>query len=130
MTKSDPKTVDSNMETVDRVLMEAAQGDPAQPSADFMARILQDALSEQPMPHLQGVRDPWWHQMGTMIGGWRGMGGLITATCAGFWIGFSPSGELPVQIDAFIGLETSVVQNDDSVNSDALIGFGWDVEEG
>lgn len=125
MTQPDP-----DITALDHLLKDAASDEAHQPNTDFMARVLEDALSVQPMPHLSDQPVSWWQQLGGVIGGWQGMGGLVAATCAGFWIGVNPLGELPSQIDAFIGLETSLVQNDDSVDSNALIGFGWDVEEG
>ena len=118
------------MDALDALLHEAANTPDAKPDDAFMARVLADALEQQPMPNAQVNAPSLWEQVTAMFGGWQGMGGLVAATCTGFWIGVSPPEGLPTQFDTFLNLETSVSQLDSDSEYSALVGFGWDVEEG
>ena len=60
------------------------------------------------------------------FGGWPALGGLAAATCAGFWIGFSPPAAIPDAGSLLLGGEDITL--DDSMAD--LSGFGWDIEEG
>jgi hypothetical protein len=65
----------------------------AEPSADLLARVLTDAdvvASEQERPAAVRRAVPA-RRAGFMsaLGGWGGLGGMLTATLAGVWIGFS-----------------------------------------
>ena len=128
MTVSDKNTDGVHMDALDAMLGDAANDPALQPSQAFMARVLDDALAHQALPHL--APPSLWQQITGMVGGWQGMGGLVAATCAGFWIGFNPPEGLPTQFDTFLNLETSVSLLDDASDDSALFGFGWDVEEG
>jgi|TARA_B110000908_G_scaffold111430_1_gene130727 hypothetical protein len=121
---------DENMDylNIDALLDDAAHDPAVKPNETFMARVLDDALAQQPMPHL--APPSFWQQITTMFGGWQGMGGLVAATCAGFWIGISPPEGLPTQFDTFLNIETSVSFLDDENEGGALFGFGWNMEEG
>lgn len=136
MTASDKNTADLNMDALDASLSDARADNALHPSEAFMARVLDNALGQQPMPHLStpSTPSPWWHQITAMIGGWQGMGGLVAATCAGFWIGISPPEGLPTQFEALLNLESSqalfVNSVDGEADGGALIGFGWDIGEG
>lgn len=66
------------------------------PSGALMARILADAEAEMPRapepmpvtrPAGRGTGALSW--IGAAVGGWRGVGGLATATVAGLWLGYA-----------------------------------------
>ena len=72
------------------------------------------------------VRRPATGAFRWLPGGWQGLGGLVAATCAGFWIGISPPDMLPDTGAVLLGYEIS-----DTVSfDDGAAGFGWDAEEG
>lgn len=73
----------------------AARAVRPEPSADLMARILTDALAELPPPG--GVTPSgagFGARVRAILGGWGSIGGLVTATLAGVWIGFAAPGPL------------------------------------
>jgi hypothetical protein len=72
----------------------AAQNDMPEPSAALLARILGDAEAEiaqraAPARTVPRARAAVWLEILALLGGWRALGGLATATLAGVWIGFS-----------------------------------------
>lgn len=70
------------------VFFDAARRTAPQPSADLMARILADAAAEQPQPVVAVAKPvPWWRSAFDALGGAPAIGGLLTATVAGVWIG-------------------------------------------
>lgn len=74
-------------------LFTAARRTGPDPSADLLARVMQDALAVQAEAgHPKGSAAPRGRlaQLRDAIGGWPAMGGLVTATAAGIWIGISP----------------------------------------
>jgi hypothetical protein len=128
MTASDKDTVDLDMNALDALFVEAVNDASTQPSESFMARVVTDALARQSMPQI--VPPSLWAQITAMVGGWQGMGGLVAATCAGFWIGINPPEGLPTQLETFLGSETSVSLLEDGIEDTGIFGFGWDMEEG
>ena len=112
-------------EDLDAILAQAASEKDDLP-AGLAARVLGDAdqvLSEQV---LRPVRRPATGAFRWLPGGWQGLGGLVAATCAGFWIGISPPDMLPDTGAVLLGYEVS-----DTVSfDDGAAGFGWDAEEG
>ena len=84
-----------------------------------MARVTADALSHVP-------RKAGWNWLAA-IGGLPALGGLVTATCVGFWIGVAPPAGLPDLAGEVIG-EAVVTAEEDAVPE--LDGFGWDLGEG
>lgn len=92
---------DGSEAAVDALLAEVARSGPV-PSAALMSRILADAgqamprkPSAMPVPAVSasGSRAPGW--LGRVVGalgGWGGIGGLVSATVAGVWIGFGDVG--------------------------------------
>jgi hypothetical protein len=128
MTASDKDTVDLDMNALDALFAQAKNDVGAQPSEAFMTRVVTDALAQQPMPQI--APPSLWAQIAAMVGGWQGMGGLIAATCAGFWIGINPPEGLPTQFETFLGSETSISLLEDGVADTGMFGFGWDMEEG
>jgi len=128
MTASDKDTVDRDMNALDALFVEAVNDASTQPSESFMARVVTDALARQSMPKI--AQPSLWVQITAMVGGWQGMGGLVAATCAGFWIGINPPEGLPTQLETFLGSETSVSLLEDGIEDTGIFGFGWDMEEG
>ena len=128
MTASDKDTVDLDMNALDALFVEAVNDASTQPSESFMARVVTDALARQSMPKI--APPSLWAQITAMVGGWQGMGGLVAATCAGFWIGINPPEGLPTQLETFLGSETSVSLLEDGIEDTGIFGFGWDMEEG
>ncbi len=64
------------------------------PSATLMARIHADAEAEmprapEPAPSARPTNGGVLSWFGTAFGGWRGIGGLATATVVGLWLGYS-----------------------------------------
>lgn len=112
------------MDKLDKLLEEAAHA-PVDLPPGLAARVLQDASAMSPTarqrPKLSLVS-----RISSALGGWPALGGLAAATCAGFWIGFSPPAGMP-DAGAFL-LGEEEVTLDDSLAE--LSGFGWDMEEG
>ena len=84
------------------------------------ARIVADAEAHLP-------RAPLWKRIMASVGGPAGLGGLVTATVVGFWIGVAPPDGV-IDPLALIGGEASVDELD--YDQTAFDGFGWDIEEG
>jgi len=73
----------------------AARADAPEPSEALMARVLADAEAALPPVAAAdcaastggvGATASWVERL---LGGWRAMGGLATATVAGLWIGYA-----------------------------------------
>jgi hypothetical protein len=62
---------------------DAARAAPPQMPSGLMARIVADAAVHQRPP-------PLWRRTMAALGGPVAMGGLVTATVAGFWLGLVP----------------------------------------
>lgn len=59
-------------------------------------RVLADAMRVQAGFANAGTAGSGrWHDLYAILGGWRGLGGLVTACAAGVWIGLSPPSFLP-----------------------------------
>ncbi|MFC6588938.1 hypothetical protein ACFQDZ_18435 [Sulfitobacter pacificus] len=54
------------------------------------------------------------------------MGGLITASCLGFWLGVAPPTGLPDLAGTVLGIENTLEAD---INVSTLTAFGWDIEE-
>ena len=102
-------------------LFDVARANPVGVPDDLMARVMQDAHDLQPKPAFTG-----WRGWLNAIGGMPAMGGLITATCVGFWIGVAPPDGLSDLAGQVIGLQEYTELD---AASD-VVGFGWDIEEG
>ena len=59
------------------------------------------------------------------LGGWRGMGGLVAATCAGFWIGVA----LPLGLTGAGAAGADTFDLSQAYAADGFSAFGWDMEE-
>ncbi|QJF49654.1 hypothetical protein [Roseobacter ponti] len=119
---------DDVIKALDALLNEAA-GEHVQLPGGLTARVLADARGVQ-TGREKAVAKPapggfFARLQAVMPGGWRGAGGLVAATCAGFWIGISPPAALPDPGGALF--ETGTVTNWDGPVD--LAGFGWAVEE-
>jgi len=84
-----------------------------EPSAALLARVLADGEAElaarapaQPQPRGAppgGIAiGALWADLLAVVGGWRAVGGLATATLAGVWIGFSGAAGLSVAATEFL----------------------------
>jgi len=99
---------------------EARSAPPRVPDA-LMAQVLADAQQMQPAASSPGGLMSWLR----VLGGGPGVGGLVFATCVGFWIGVAPPENLPDVAGQLLNLQTSAGTDDNDLTS-----FGWDIEEG
>lgn len=97
---------------------EAARAQPPQMSAQLAARIAQDAVAAQPAA-------PLWRRIVAAVGGPAGVGALVTATVAGFWLGVAPPAQT---VDPLVlaGIGSLAVEEP----WDDLIGTDWYGDEG
>ena len=77
------------------------------PSDDLMARVLAGAVTPTPQmntapPLSLGKR------LLDLLGGWPAVSGLVTATCAGVWIGVAPPASIQDYTATYFGDEVSV----------------------
>lgn len=118
----DLKMMDENQkadQALEALFDAAWQAPPEVPDA-LMARVLADARSAQVAPS-------FWTGLMESLGGWPGLGGLVTATCVGVWIGVAPPARVPDLAGQVLGLEPVAETNWEAVG---LTDFGWDIEEG
>lgn len=101
----------------------AARAAPPQLSDALAARITRDAEAHLP-------KQSWWARFLSKTGGPLGLGGLVTATVAGFWFGIAPPSETldPMVIFGTIELAADDTALDDDMTD--LFGFEWITEEG
>lgn len=97
---------------------EAARAAPAQMPQALAARIIADAERLQPSK-------PLWHRLMNAVGGPAGVGGLVTATVAGFWFGVSPPADV---VDPLVLVGAVDLTVDEDVAD--LMSFGWYSDEG
>lgn len=109
---------DMNDETLEGLFAQA-RADPPQVSAALLARVVQDAQHMQAEP--RGRVRNWWRA----LGGAPGWGGLVMATCVGFWLGVAPPEGMPYLADQIMGQDVYVKDT-----TTDMTGFGWDSEEG
>jgi hypothetical protein len=108
-------------------LFAAVRQQPVAVSEDLMARVLQDAQTEQPMS--VGLVKPkrrqgFWTGLFAALGGAGGLAGLSTAAIAGVWFGFA-------QPTALTTVTDSIWQTDVVVETvDILPGFDDYLSEG
>lgn len=99
-------------------LFEHARAAPPQVPQALMARVLADAQQAQVTPR-SGLLG-WWRA----LGGAPGLGGLVTATCVGFWLGVAPPAGMPDLADQIL-VQATVA---DDITAD-ITSFGWDDSE-
>lgn len=113
---------------LDELFTEAKSDSAATPTEDFMARVLADAENLQPaaMPMVKPAKNRSLLQsLFETIGGWQGTGGLVAATMASVWIGFSGAENLTVD-----GLQAIVSGDTEFYLSDLGGDFSFDIGEG
>lgn len=108
---------------LDALFAEARADDPV-PTDALLARIAADAAMVQPAAErVQAApRRGWLRQMVDGIGGWPALGGLVTATAAGVYIGIS-------QPD-LVGLTALGLETEDFVSTELLPGDDFFFGEG
>lgn len=97
---------------------DAARAGPPQMPDGLLARIVADAEAVQPQV-------PLWRRLMAAVGGPAGLGGLVTATVAGFWLGVAPPHD---NVDPLVLIGVIELAADDDMTD--LLGFGWYSEEG
>lgn len=103
-------------------LFQEARAEPPGVSDALMARVLADAEAVQPKAGLRG-----WRGWVAAFGGLPALGGLVTATCVGFWLGVAPPEGLPDLAAVVLGTDTLA---EEALDAPGLSGFGWDIGEG
>lgn len=101
-------------------LFDGARAVPPEVPASLMARVVADG--EQMQPGL-----PLWQRVWNALGGAPGLGGLVTATCVGVWLGVSPPAAVPDLAGQVLGFESTALED---FGMGAMTGYGWDIEEG
>ncbi|MDF1727015.1 MAG: hypothetical protein P1U53_04605 [Sulfitobacter sp.] len=99
MTEHD-KISDAELE----LLFEEARAEPPRMPPGLMARVLAEAEIEQP-----ALRGSGWRDWLSILGGAPGLGGLVTASAFGLWLGMAPPDALPDVAGLFLdatGTET------------------------
>lgn len=103
-------------------LFEKARANPPDVPDALMARVLTDAEAMRPKAQTTG-----WRGWLASLGGLPALGGLVAATCVGFWLGFAPPAALPDLAGQMLGFDLVL---DEDVDAPGLTGFGWDIGEG
>jgi hypothetical protein len=111
---------------LNELFAEAKEAPEAQVSDDFMARMLAEAEAHQPAPVEIAVatgQRGFWASLFDTIGGWQGTGGLMAATMASVFIGFSGADALTLD-----GLQTVLTGDTEGYISDFSGGFSLSTE--
>lgn len=116
--------VDDNDDKTDLALeafFESARAEPPALPQALRDRILDDAANVQPV---RGAAPGVWAALREALGGWYGVGSLVTAGVAGIWIGVLPPAEVldPVSM---LSVETTSYDLFGGIVGDA----GWSLEE-
>ncbi|WP_254452897.1 hypothetical protein [Ruegeria atlantica] len=104
------------------LLFAQARQDRQELPDDLAVRILTDAESVR-LSRLQPDEPkaaPRWARLLTGLGGWQGMGGLVAASMAGVWIGFSAPEFLPDPANYIYAEDVSFVVADLSLDTSFL----------
>ncbi len=116
------RMMDENVNDTElEALFQQARATAPQMPDGLLARVLSDAETMQPAPPRRG-----WQAVFSALGGLPGMGGLITASCLGFWLGVAPPTGLPDLAGTVLGIENTLEAD---INVSTLTAFGWDIEE-
>ena len=93
-------------------LFAAARGRPPVPSDALMARVLADALAEQPRPRaaVAAPRAGWLARLAGVFGGMVPLAGMGTAAAAGLLIGYVQPPGLDALGDAVLGAPVETVE--------------------
>ncbi|WP_170409219.1 hypothetical protein [Ruegeria atlantica] len=89
---------------------------------DLAVRILTDAESVRlnRLKPDEPKTNPLWARLLAGLGGWQGMGGLVAASMAGVWIGFSAPDFLPDPASYLYAQDVSFVVADLSLDTSFL----------
>ncbi|MEM9126406.1 MAG: hypothetical protein AAGB28_11525 [Pseudomonadota bacterium] len=103
---------DEDME-LDHMFARARQDRPDVPD-DLALRIQTDAerVLQARMVRQTPVKRALWVRFLDGIGGWQGFGGLVAASAAGVWIGFSAPAFLPDPANLLVSQDTSYLVAD------------------
>ena len=113
---------DKNDEDDLEALFAHARATPPRTPDALILQVLADAKAEQPRSPHAG-----WRAWLAGLGGLPALGGLVTATCVGFWMGVAPPDLLPDLAGAVMGVETT---QDTDFEGLGISGYGWDIGEG
>ncbi|KIC42107.1 hypothetical protein RA27_01490 [Ruegeria sp. ANG-R] len=86
---------------------------------DLAVRIEIDAEAVRLARSARTSRRTWRQRIG-VIGGWHGLGGLVAASAAGVWIGFSAPTFLPDPVDYFVSQEATYLMADLNLDENYL----------
>ena len=103
---------------LDQLFARARDERPALPDA-LAVRIETDAEAVR-LSRLARPSRPLWQRAFDGIGGWTGFGGLVAASAAGVWIGFSAPAFLPDPADFLLSQEITYLAADLNVDVDYL----------
>lgn len=112
---------DMNEDGLETLFAQARAAPPPLPEG-LMARVLADAEAVRPRAGGPALR-----RLLAAIGGLPALGGLITATCVGFWIGAAAPLGLP-DLGAEVFGQQDVAE--EVLQDSFLTAFGWDNGEG
>lgn len=90
-------------------LFAAARLDPPVPSGALLSRMLEDAATyqqQEPRTETATARSAGaglWTALLAIFGGWRTVGGMVTAAATGVWIGFSGVGGITDVAAGYLG---------------------------
>lgn len=118
-------------------LFSESAADQPEPSPELLARILSDAETVQaaalasPLPVPPATPAPGlWATIMAGLGGLPGVSGLVTATLAGLWIGYSPPTGLSAVAGTYLGTESVLEVDGLSLGFDDGGLFDADVSDG
>lgn len=97
---------DRNDDMLDDIFAQARAVAPT-PSDDLIARVMAGATLPKPALH-PAPRRSLGQQVLDLLGGWTAVSGLVTATCAGVWIGVAPPSSVQDYTATYFGDEISV----------------------
>lgn len=109
---------------IEELIRDVAATPGPETSPDLMARVMADARAHLPPPGGSPARQILWQQILDGLGGWVAVGGLASATAAGFVIGVGGVDGSGIDAlwtlgyDGFFEAELG------------LDAYGWDLEEG
>lgn len=127
------RMTDKHMDDLlDDLFAQAKSDQTAQPSADFMTRMLAQAEAHQPAPATLESTAPapeksrgFLAGLFDMLGGWQGASGLAAATVASVLVGFNGADALTID-----GLQTIIAGDADYYLSDFSGDFSFEFDEG
>ena len=109
---------------LDRLLEDAGRALPETPQA-LVQRVLADAEALQPRTRPAPERPGFLEWVRECSGRWAAVGGLVTASTIGFWIGINPPDALE-SVTVFPQLDTTGLGFGEAAE---LSGFGWELED-